>query len=246
MTAPSSVACAIVEPRNHCALLDTVANVHASLGCGVDLFHGEDNVQLAKHVRDGLPSGAVTLHQLPVKGLTTSGYSDLLMTSQFWDQLRAANPEHSHVLIFQTDSGVCAPLAAADSALRAALQHEYCGAPWPPQNDPQVGNGGFSLRDIDATRRLLLSRRQVPKGSEVPEDLFFSRHLDTCPRETAVRFSAETSYQAGGRPPMGFHAWWKYYPPPVLTVCPQAAHNHFLNAFHETQESAIDALAPAR
>ena len=76
-----------------------------------------------------------------------------------------------HVLIFQTDSGVCAPLAAADSALRAALQHEYCGAPWPPQNDPQVGNGGFSLRDIDATRRLLLSRRQVPKGSEVPEDL---------------------------------------------------------------------------
>lgn len=240
MNSRPNIACAIVEPRNHCALLDAVANVHESIGCRVDLMHGTENAELAQHVQDRLPKGAVRLHQLPLKDLTTAEYSDMLMKSDFWDRLREANREHSHVLIFQTDSGTCRPVSS--SMLQEALKHEYCGAPWPrKRGSPQVGNGGFSLRDIDATRRLLL-RKAAPSGKHTAEDVFFSRSLGTCPREVAVRFSAESSYRAGPTPPIGFHAWWKFYNPDTLALCPQASQNHFLNVLHATQTKAVDAL----
>jgi hypothetical protein len=243
MANASGIVCAIVEPRNHAALLDVVENVHAQIGCDIDLLHGRQNETLAKQVQAALPPAAVRLHRLPVDDLTTETYSDLLTSTAFWNRIRVMNPQSSHALIFQTDSGVCAPHTHShDSSLLAAQRFEYCGAPWPPPNG--VGNGGFSLRHIDATRTLLQTRA-APKGSEMAEDIFFSFHLRTCPRDTALRFAAESSFRGGSDPPLGFHAWWKHESADALAVCPQATRNHLLNAFHDAQSTAVDELGRA-
>jgi len=239
--------CMIVEPRNHCALLDTVRNVSEALDCRVLLAHGTGNESLAKEVEQALPPGRVSLERLPTENLTPYAYSDVLMSTSMWERIRENAEGASHVLIFQTDSGVCRQPdeAGTNSLLGRASHYEYCGAPWPPPGEG-VGNGGFSFRDVEASLRALQTS-PVPKGSDVPEDVFFSSNLQTCPRALALSFAAESTWRTEA--PLGFHAWWKYggalAEGAIANNCPQAHKNHFLNRLHAAQGMAMETYREA-
>ena len=142
--------CAIVEPRNHCALENVIENVASALTCTVLLFHGTDNSELARGIQKRIGEDKVKLQALSVTNLAAEEYSDLLLSSSFWKQLQAHDVDQTdRVLIFQTDAGLCAssgrPLV--DAILESAWAYEYCGAPW-PNPGAGVGNGGFSTRSI--------------------------------------------------------------------------------------------------
>jgi hypothetical protein len=237
--------CAIVEPRNHCALIDAINNVSSAIDCEVVLFHGRQNRELAFTAQDRASPRRVTLEELGVDNLTGEEYSDMLMSASFWNTVEQRAGNRSDVLIFQTDSGICwrPDDPRIPETLASLARNEYCGAPWPEPGE-HVGNGGFSYRNIAATQRALREVDAVPQGSDVPEDVFFSSALDVCPRETALSFSAETTWRA--QAPLGFHAWWKFADSTVREPsCPQAGVNQFLNYLTTTHADALSAFGGA-
>lgn len=164
------------------------------------------------------------------------GYNRLLLSEDFYQRFAG---RHSHVLVLQTDAVVLRDELDA----WCAAPFDYVGAPWPDGHEllvnlgrfegaygkrlkVHVGNGGLSLRRIDATLALL---REFPEATQVfcrsgsSEDLFFAfmgalSHGFVLPNEiTASRFALELRpgyyfHVNGGAVPMGGHAWWKYEP----------------------------------
>jgi len=163
-----------------------------------------------------------------------AGYNRLLLDVNFYRYFSA----YDFMLILQTDSIV----------LRDELDYwcsrpfDYIGAPWPDgvelfvnlgQFDgdrgrrirAMVGNGGLSLRRIQACAELL---QEFPEAiqyftlSGSSEDLFFSfmgqlSQYFILPNEmTASRFALELKpslyFSMNGALPMGTHAWMKYEP----------------------------------
>jgi hypothetical protein len=94
-----------------------------------------------------------------------AGYNRLLTSAAFYERFAA----FSHILICQLDC-----LVFRDELEHWAAQgHDYIAAPWfmeflekPEKGLWRVGNGGFSLRNVQSFLRIL--RKQVPKGSFYP------------------------------------------------------------------------------
>jgi hypothetical protein len=94
------------------------------------------------------------------------------------------------------------------------LEYDYIGAPWPDQ-DPAVGNGGFSLR----SRRLVDALAAMDTPEVHPEDhricQLYRPQLEAdfgirfAPVELAARFSWETGEPPG--PSFGFHAFFNFH-----------------------------------
>ena len=164
-----------------------------------------------------------------------SNYNRLLLSSDFYKKYKA----FEFVLILQTDAVV----------MRDELQHwvdapfDYVGAPWPNGYElfvnldryagsngkvikAHVGNGGLSLRRVEACLKLMTEFPQALEyfqKSGSSEDLFFAfmgqlSHSFVLPSETrASFFSLElqpSKYFAmnGNTIPFGGHAWYKYEP----------------------------------
>jgi hypothetical protein len=157
-------------------------------------------------------------------------YSRLLLSSRFYD----AFADYDYVLVYQLDAVV----------FRDELSEwcgrglDYVGAPWfpgpemPLVSEPAVGNGGLSLRRVEAFREVLsragerYARRWVRGRSEsrfeAHEDLFWSfdavRFLPEFRIATvdeALGFAFEVEPRralelAGGKLPFGAHAWARY------------------------------------
>ena len=80
--------------------------------------------------------------KLNYDNLTTSTYSVLLASTDFWNKLTG-----DKILLYQEDTCIF------KSNIEDFLDYDYVGAPWPKeQNDNSllVGNGGFSLRSKKA------------------------------------------------------------------------------------------------
>ena len=120
------------------------------------------------------------------------------------------------------------------------MSYDYYGAPWPngPFDgqfgireyiksifvpSPQgllVGNGGFSLRRISTTKKLVFNHAFFIKYFwRLNEDIFFSLHgrngkdYSSCPYNIASQFSLETNMDyeiSNGNIPYAIHAWAKY------------------------------------
>lgn len=104
------------------------------------------------------------------------------------------------------------------------MRREYCGAPWKSNSylyeatkGNMVGNGGFSLRSVDAMVQVCRSRLRerisvyalAPPMSEA-EDVYFARFVgDPCPLEQARAFSMEQFPDANA---LGYHRFWIYHP----------------------------------
>jgi len=157
------------------------------------------------------------------------GYNHLCRTEEFYARFSA----YDYILLYQTDCYVF-----RDELLDwCGRGYDYIGAPW--MNDEfrkgsqkrwtqwrvlrpflrKVGNGGFSLRRVDALRRA--SRRLrfwTDHMLDIPEDVFwcnFGRYLYRLKipgwRE-ALAFAFDASPEeclktASGRLPFGCHAW---------------------------------------
>ena len=127
-------------------------------------------------------------------------YNIILTDYQFW-----ANLDYDKVLIFQHDSMMLKEIP------ENMLNYSYVGAPWydgaPWANkDRSGGNGGLSIRDVNAHKMLLSTRHWNSK--EGNEDVFFSHHLkNVAPYEVCSKFSVETEFKLGT---VGYHAIDKY------------------------------------
>ncbi len=181
---------------------------------------------------------AETLYYSPDYFHNGATYSRLLLREDFYARFAA----FEHVLVHQTDAFVFRD----DLEEFCAMDFHYFGAPfakgyaWPsysprglshivnrfpallPKRKVYVGNGGFSLRQVEATRRLLRDDWLASRTYRGHEDLYFAtraltRWRDTyriCDVETATRFALDeeprTGYEhLGRRLPMGCHAWHK-------------------------------------
>jgi hypothetical protein len=109
---------------------------------------------------------------------SVADYNKILFNVNFWNQLK----NFEKVLIFQSDTMMYR------FGIEKFLQYDYIGAPWPEQLglNTCVGNGGFSLRTIDAINNCLnnidsitiphyeqYNKNQEKLGRQ-PEDVFFS------------------------------------------------------------------------
>lgn len=157
-------------------------------------------------------------------------YSQLMLGAGFYQYFAS----YSHMLVLQTDAVVLA------DRLEEWMQspYDYVGAPWPKPysitlkdtgngfNNQTftiaVGNGGFSLRRINACIRAINDYRWILEKNPMDEDLFFalvgqlsSDFLVPNPI-VAAKFSLEINPRAyvamTGQVPMGGHAWAKWDP----------------------------------
>jgi hypothetical protein len=151
-------------------------------------------------------------------------YNALLKSDALWARLQACGA--SVVLTVQDDGMVVRPGLDDHPALTGG--YDYVGAPWvdAPCNAPLrdagvhglVGNGGVSLRRVDAMRaacgdprdaRRLFHNRAQP----VPEDVHFARHAAlfgrACPTAVAHAFSTEEVCVPGA---LAMHKPWPYWP----------------------------------
>ena len=161
------------------------------------------------------------------------GYSRLLVSDAFY----ARWSDYEFVLVCQTDAIVLRP----DLGRWLEQPYDYIGAPWPsgysldlkPAEVPIpggirctafVGNGGLSLRRVDACIRLIQEFRSISAEwyrMGHAEDLYFG-FLGTISKNfvipnvaTAARFSHDIDpgylqELIGGELPFGIHAWEKY------------------------------------
>lgn len=218
-----------LDPLEHYSLQHSLAR----LGRRECVAIGPDGLDLG-YYREYFPQ----LHWQPFapeRFASIQAYNRLLLDPAFY----AAFAPHRFLLILQTDAIVL------EDALDAwcARPFDYIGAPWPDGLSLRinagklggargkavhvsVGNGGLSLRRIDACQRLLREFRGelleyfLQSGSS--EDLFFAfmgalSEDFVIPNEfTASLFSLELQpayyYAVNGRLPMGCHAWWKHAP----------------------------------
>lgn len=80
-----------------------------------------------------------------------------------------------HLLIFQTDSILC---ANSPQSINNWLDYDWVGAPWNP-NSRFGGNGGLSLRKVDAIIEVL--RNQQRSFDSEPEDVWLTDRLGARP-----------------------------------------------------------------
>jgi hypothetical protein len=129
-------------------------------------------------------------------------YNNIMLNITFWKSLSM----YSHVLIFQTDTMMF------KYGIENYLKYDYIGSPWPLTYGLAngVGNGGFSLRSIQALIQCLEKKDEIIikpyKNSENnlitfnnihPEDVFFSFAMNQlkfniAPPNIASYFANET------------------------------------------------------
>ena len=153
-------------------------------------------------------------------------YNRLMMSPGFY----ATFKDFEYILIYQLDAFVFY------DALEyfCSLGYDYIGAPWPriyreilKDKILPVGNGGFSLRNVQAHHNLLINRSElIAQWHErhLPEDVFFSycgqrgyNNFKVAPINVAYKFSAEFNpsrvvKKNNGKLPFGCHAWHNHHP----------------------------------
>lgn len=164
------------------------------------------------------------------------GYTKLLLKQEFYQRFI----NYDYMLICQTDALLLQPARKIYEFMK--LPYDYFGAPWPggtisyqysfrglslvkrfmKQRVCYVGNGGFSLRNIERTIALLKEKKKYTRIWNSGEDQFFAYHgqynqtgFRIAPPEVAEKFALERDAREkieNGLFPIGVHAWMKYYP----------------------------------
>ncbi|HEX9732491.1 MAG TPA: DUF5672 family protein [Thermoanaerobaculia bacterium] len=161
---PSSVA--VVVPIYRCEL---TAEERQSLRHLDAYLSGYDRCFAApERVRPRRP-GFALVHFPDACFASVESYSRLLLSAAFYRAFAA----YEHVLVHQLDALVL----AADLERWCAAPYDYVGAPWlkdpraPEKGFSRVGNGGLSLRRVDACLRVLETRRYLGGGPSLARDL---------------------------------------------------------------------------
>lgn len=148
------------------------------------------------------------------------GYNRFMLSGNFYRRFQ----KYKFILIYQLDAFVF-----SDRLLQFCnLEYDYIGAPWLTGMGKKVGetylyqnvgNGGFSLRNVPNTIRLLDSQREELKTYCDSEDKFFafcsSLSFKIAPVHIALQFAFEREVrrcyeQNNFMLPFGCHAWERY------------------------------------
>jgi hypothetical protein len=189
--------CAIVEPREHAALQLVVENMRCTIpSWPIYVFHGNKNEDFAKRVSQHVEN--TRFINLGVDNLSIPQYNQLCTQVSFYEQFNS-----EYVLIFQTDSVL---FPHSGFSIDSFLGWDYVGAPWSWMPDTPGGNGGLSLRRVQA---MIDTCRNSPWKGDWNEDLYFSfqENYRLPPREIANRFSVESVFFPT---PFGCHKPWWY------------------------------------
>ena len=151
-----------------------------------------------------------------------AGYNKLMLSTEFYDSFC----EYKYVLIHQLDA-----LVFSDRLKEFVhLDYDYIGAPWffwywiVMDKKPvrlHVGNGGFSLRNVEKCRWLLEKYAQEARTWSVGEDAFwgFYGKLDKDFKRADVKTARDFSFEAypkrmwqrnGYQMSFGCHGWHRY------------------------------------
>jgi hypothetical protein len=208
--------CAIVVPHYRPSLTD---DEWFSLGQLVEHLGTDIHLVRPVSIPFNLPYVVTPAVVVPDRYFDTArrGYSALFYSRGLYESFAAAG--YTHVLIYQLDALVFAPRLAEflDG------EYDYIGAPHARSAPVPVGQGGFSLRRLDAFLEVLAGRaRWVDPDAYwrdvgMAEDYFWSLAVKTAPLEAAIRFAWETEprhwYERARRElPFGCHAWRRYDP----------------------------------
>lgn len=151
-------------------------------------------------------------------------YSRLMLSPQFYETFR----DFDYILIYQLDAFVFYDALE----IFCSFGYDYIGAPWPRYTwsgsrkpTPQVGNGGFSLRKVQACHKLLTEICSLPDWrpflENSVEDAVFALcgvtegvNLTTAPVAIAKAFSMEHNPERFVRRfknlPFGCHNWHSF------------------------------------
>lgn len=157
----------IIETRRNPFLIPIVRHTMSMLGSDwrVQIFHGPSNKDLITyHPRlstEYVGSGSIELvDMIPHETFSRKTYNEMMTSAPFWNAC-----EGDQVLIFQTDSIIC---ASSSRNISSFLDVDYVGAPWQPKyplcpshvpsvipTDRCQGNGGFSLRKKAVMKKII-------------------------------------------------------------------------------------------
>lgn len=213
------------------ALSVYVAAVEAR-AAGFSNFHvmtaGDANAAWYRELLDPVMGhGTVQVRSVPpeFQGRTfdPDAYSVLLKTPGFWKALAPS----AKALVVQDDG-----FLLDGTALASFLKYDYVGAPWAPENIPDlialagdnlVGNGGLSLRSVplmaaiaEETPTAVRDMLFINNMMILPEDVLFTvqaraRGGTVCPVSEASEFSSEQLLPEAGKPVAGVHKVWHYH-----------------------------------
>ena len=198
----------------------SLARLYAVLPHYPIVFVSPEGLALPEAIRQGRPVMEFS------KDFFTSvaAYSRLLLSQGFYACFR----DFEYMLIYQLDAFVFVDLLQEF----CSLGYDYIGGPWQLQNSLQqvrpgkykiyhVGNGGFSLRRIEACCRLLAKCHGNPRYDGWGEDTFWGiagyedSEFRLAPLRIAYAFSidtlAERCYRKNGNQlPFGCHGWPRF------------------------------------
>lgn len=214
----------MVEPRRHNALEYVLRNVLHFLddSWGLQIFSGTRNHEFIKAIT--VDWGLVHTEVLPVENLDTRAYNQLKKSSEFWERVRG-----EHVLWIEPDC------LLRRRGLERFLKFDYVGAPWRKEFAAsaycRVGNGGLSLRRVDAMREI--AARANPEAELFAlEDVFFCMNLQLANAQhpgryqlpsvdEAMTFAVESMFATD---PVGLHKPWPYVTTDQLQVLLSSIH----------------------
>lgn len=185
---------------------------------------GNINYEFIKNIATSISqymktSNAINIIKLDINNLSTSEYSRLLLTKEFWNNFKGEK-----LLLYQEDTYLF-----HSNNIERFLEYDYVGAPWHIHQDDNingVGNGGFSLRSkskmiecisrVDPNKDLKLGNStlnymRATNNDFIPEDVFFSKSMldfnigKVATRNIAIQFSQETQSYSN---PIGGHNYW--------------------------------------
>jgi hypothetical protein len=197
----------IIEPREHINLkgvLYQMAHIYGNTDVSLYIFHGNKNINFINNIINNWNN--VLLINMKIDNLSLNDYNILLTSYQFWELFKS-----DFVLIFQVDSIIYKKIP--DNF----FNYHYVGAPWIHNqeiknnikfnNKKIVGNGGFSLRNVNIMINICKNNLL---NNDINEDVFFSMHIHNnfLPDENiAQTFSIESEYY---HDPVGMHNAWNY------------------------------------
>jgi hypothetical protein len=198
---------------------------------GLVVFHGNLNKGWLEGILEETGMSGVVLKPLGVDNLTREMYSCMFCDARFYD-----NFPTSHVLVFQTDVMMRRRIPAK------FFDFAYVGAPFHGFHQMHgglkcIGNGGYSLRNVEEMKRLLTANNWVEWNQQLKEveheDVFIGARSNPARlpfNHEACEFSVEhvwhpnptgmhKPFSPGHRAPAFEPGAWQH--PPWAEKCPE-------------------------
>lgn len=211
---PSKLGVCLIEFREHeymKAVLHNMCNIYGGTSTSLYIIHGNSNEDFVKDIIKDWSN--VRTIKYDYDNINIDIYNEIMTSTEFYDHF-----ETEFVLIFQTDTLIRKQIP------EKFFEYKYVGAPWKgyPNDFPDnpsvlignklVGNGGFSLRNVQKMKDICSKHLYKDSKRKINEDVYITNFLNISdiPRvDIAKQFSVEWVYYDD---PVGLHHVWTIFP----------------------------------